>query len=445
MASSVYSPAFTVASDITSVVGIPNPDDGGTTWTAIQAVRDVSGHFTGTDKLIDTSVYTGSDSTSFIPPIAVNPVNETGSALMGAADGTAFRRLDVGDGIAVQIPVQQVASGNWPVATNFLHVALTTCCDVNNPAKGEITVSAADNATGTLTVDAGDIGDCTIGRVLACTVDSVVYYATIVANDTVDTITLHPRVPDPAGAIGTADYRLCVSYTPKSGSPSADDLVYLRCDMSGLTHYALNCAVGQVQFELDGDSGGLLATVLLRPADGVVFQGNNSGANSYSATIPSTLPALDIQSCYHYTAALASPIAEPTSLDASDLTLAEGWNFTVDFNRSYPQSCGGISREGAPNYTRSEVTFTGTTETVSPFLTWLPDREQRTVVLGFGPPKRGCALIINSAHLREGEAQGAVDETETRTVDFSMRNGTFTGESDGTGFTWVFAVPYNAS
>lgn len=444
MASSLYSLAFTVGSDITYVVGHPDPDNGGTTWTALVSARSVSGHFAGEDNLLNVDNFTGNDATSFIAPIVVAPTNSSGSTVMGTTTGSVFRRLDVGDGIEVSVPVQ-MPSGNWPVATNFLHVALSTCCDVINPGKGEITVSAVDDATGTMTIDAADIAACAEGTVIAASVDGTVYYALIVENDGVDTITTHPRIPDPAGAVGTADYRLCVTYSPRDDAPSADNLVWLRGDMSGLTHYINGCAVGQLRLEVDGDSGGLLMTTVMRPQDAKVYQGANASANSYTATLLSTPLASRTQSCFHYTAALASPNAEPTTLAASDLTIRDDWSITVDFKRNFPQACGGLSMEGPPSYTRSEVTATGTTETVAPFLTWLKNREHRTLVYGFGPPQRGAAFIIPAAHLRETEVQDEDTDTDTRTVSFSARNGTFTGLEDGTGPTWVFAVPYNAT
>lgn len=414
--------------------GFPDPRNVGNTWETLRVQRAMQSHFAGTDRTVEYDT-TGSDPNAENPPIVIAPENTSGGDVLGVANNTALRMLDV-EGVELRFTMQHPGQ-RW--TTSFVHDVLQSMCDSIIPAANTVTGTVYADGTGVLTVD--DATNLEVGMVVRATINAVAYDAQIVDIDGLNA-TLHPRLPAHDAAV--TDYRLCVTYGPRKGQCPDAKLIQLDFVSIGLGHYAVDCVATKLRFE-ESDKRALELVVTMYPRGGVVFRHNNSESQSADAAVLTTTAMGRMQGCFHKTTVLVSPRVAPIALAYSDWD-ATDWAFEVTAEYEETAGCDNIIGLAVPSVTATKVSYTGKTRDIDAFTTAMRDGEHRTYVKSFGPPKRGGSLFLLGGFLKATETFESNDKNVTQ-LGFELAAGTWGGvdgavaDSLAATANWLFAVP----
>lgn len=413
------------------VEGIPDALDGGVTWTSARVDRAIESHFGGTDRIV-TADTTGSDPNASSPPIVVAPINNGGVRLLGTDDGDTFRQLQV-DPTELRLTMQH--PGTW--TDSLIHKIMVTCSQVIVPAAATAPGTGYVEATGVLTVS--DASDIVLGMMIRVNVAGIAYDVQVTEIDGTD-ITLHPRPP--AHTAASSVYRLCVTYGPLTGAPTASDLVHLHYVVDGLGTFALYNLATTLRFE-ESDSGALQLVASMRPRGGVVYRHDNTEAVTAPLAILATPASNRAQSCFHFSPVLTIPQVAPIAETSDDFD-ARSWAFEIVNSFDESTGCGDLSGKSDPSITQSLAKYTGDSANSTEFTTMMLNSEFRTYVLGFGPPKTGGALMLPAGFLSATEQPKA--ENNARLTTFEFSGGQWDGVAGAAAgsiskSTWLFGVP----
>jgi hypothetical protein len=341
-------------------------------------------------------------------------INATGSSAYEAANGT-FIGEEFGD-LSFRLRLRGPGSGNALASTALLEL-LSTTMEVHTPSSATTAVTAAGANAGVFDVGSGDGANFTAGEVISAVVNNRVEYA-IVTDIATDTITVSPKFSQ---ALDSGDtVRHCVSFYPKTGTPSARD-AFIRFNAGGqstaadIRRLACGCRVTGVAVEFEQETAFLRITV----SPTVILPDDTNASVSASSELAG--PAAQFVGSYSVIGADHSAASVPVTSARTALNLY-GWSAEMTFGVApTTPSQSVITRTTGTEVTRATCTATLTSTYTSTLRNLLRLGETRNLVLGMGPAAAGAGacLVIASAGPSDGAnavSGGDNDRTEMQTV-----------------------------
>lgn len=357
------------------------PDASGLTFVGLPCVR-ASFFDTGAERINDLDLTRGGHYDILKEPVVV--INNTGGALYGAGNGTPFRFFQ-GD-IELTFRVNNIGDGTaFSAHTDLPWVKLLSSSFTSvtgGAATDDVSGAPASASSHTPTT----LANFKIGMGCMFIRDNVAEY-NVVADVTGPTVDFAYNWP--GGILSDGDtIRLSHTLAPIAGtSPST---VALRFDMDSRRMYAFGCRVANPRFEL-GDDGALTCTVTVKPA-GILRDDSNAALSTYS--IPDG-HVVNKFGATQYVSANARG-ASAAGLSVSLLGLRD-WSVDIDTQISPEEGSAALSSMLGMTDQLIQGSFPTVTLQGQPNTT-LEDmfrlREERGVVLGYGPAGEGEGMAI---------------------------------------------------